>query len=91
MEISDDLPKGNEASRGRTIISRYIFHEPGARNLCLLPNNLAIGPLRRGSVLRKRTTRVFLVLKACRKVPPDEDILHYYPLAKTQLAQLAQL
>jgi hypothetical protein len=21
----------------------------------------------------------------------DEDILHYYPLAKTQLAQLAQL
>jgi hypothetical protein len=24
-------------------------------------------------------------------VPDDEDILHYYPLAKTQLAQLAQL
>jgi hypothetical protein len=23
--------------------------------------------------------------------PVDEDILHYYPLAKTQLAQLAQL
>jgi hypothetical protein len=24
-------------------------------------------------------------------LPTDEDILHYYPLAKTQLAQLAQL
>jgi hypothetical protein len=24
-------------------------------------------------------------------VDSDEDILHYYPLAKTQLAQLAQL
>jgi hypothetical protein len=24
-------------------------------------------------------------------IPTDEDILHYYPLAKTQLAQLAQL
>jgi hypothetical protein len=25
------------------------------------------------------------------RVLGDEDILHYYPLAKTQLAQLAQL
>jgi hypothetical protein len=26
-----------------------------------------------------------------RETGPDEDILHYYPLATTQLAQLAQL
>jgi hypothetical protein len=72
MEISDNLPKGNEASRGRIIISRYIFHEPDTCNSCLLSNNLALCTLRRGSVLRKRTTRVFIVLKACRKVPERE-------------------
>jgi hypothetical protein len=29
--------------------------------------------------------------KLGRAAAPDEDILHYYPLAKMQLAQLAQL
>jgi hypothetical protein len=32
-----------------------------------------------------------LVLKCCELRTSDEDILHYYPLAKMQLAQLAQL